>query len=79
VQDHLLQAPQARSHGLAAELLGERHAVRLHGPVRVVGAEPDPEPVSEREQHRLDLARGVLAQHLDFSNRRREQRRVQTR
>ncbi len=74
---HLVEAPQAGGHRLAAELLGERDAVRLHRPVGVVGAEADPEPVGEREQHRLDLARGVLAQHVDLRHRPGEQRRVE--
>jgi hypothetical protein len=48
----------------------------LHRTVGVIGAEPDPEAVGERHQHRLDLAGGLFAQHLDRVDRARQQGRV---
>jgi predicted alpha/beta hydrolase len=74
VISQLAEAPQARGHRLAAELFGDRDAVRLHPAVGVVGAEPDPEPVGEREEDNLDLARGVHAQHLDLRHGPGEER-----
>ena len=38
----LLEAPEACGHGLAAELLGQRHAVRFDRRVGVIRAEADP-------------------------------------
>lgn len=67
----LVQAPERRRHRLATELLRECYAMALHRAVGVIGADPDPQAVGERHEHRLDLARGLFAQHLDRVDRTR--------
>ena len=60
-----LEAPGGAADRLGAHLLGNGDAVALDLAVGVVGADRDPEPVGGTDQHWLDLARTVVAQHLD--------------
>lgn len=61
----ILEAPRGAADRLLADLLGDGDAVALDLAVSMVGADRDPEPVGRTDQHRLDLARAVVPQHLD--------------
>ena len=58
----LLEAPGRAADHLGADLLGMGDAVALELAVGMVGADRDPEPVGGADQHRLGLARRVVAQ-----------------
>jgi len=63
----ILEAPERRPHHLAAELLRQRDAHGLGLAVGMVRAEPDPHPVVEHHDHRLDLTRRVRPEHFEPS------------
>ena len=56
--EHVGQPPGDARHGLDADLLGQRDAVRLQGAVGVVRADRDEVLAGVQEQQRLGLARG---------------------
>ena len=61
----LVEAPQRRPITLPHSCFDSAIAHGLGLAVGVVGAEPDPQPVGQRDDHRLDLAGRVGPEHLE--------------